>query len=191
MGTYLTFKEKGIVRELGKVFGLPKSEIDFLSEGRYRYEDLDDVSRLVIKYGRLIKGMPNYLCIHAGGILISEKPLHWFSATHLPPKGFVTVQFDMVIVVDEGLYKFKILAQRGLAKIKETMEILERDRPDEFAKVDIHNIVVFKKDPKINNLRKNALCMGCIYVESPAMRMLLNKLEVDNYMGLVAASSII
>jgi DNA polymerase-3 subunit alpha len=33
--------------------------------------------------------------------------------------------------------------------------------------------------------------MGCFYVESPAMRMLLRKLEVDNYLGLVAASSII
>lgn len=28
-------------------------------------------------------------------------------------------------------------------------------------------------------------------MESPAMRMLLRKLEVDNYLGLVAASSII
>ncbi len=33
--------------------------------------------------------------------------------------------------------------------------------------------------------------MGCFYVESPAMRMLLKKLEVDTYLGLVAASSII
>ncbi len=33
--------------------------------------------------------------------------------------------------------------------------------------------------------------MGCFYVESPAMRMLLRKLEVDTYLGLVAASSII
>ena len=33
--------------------------------------------------------------------------------------------------------------------------------------------------------------MGCFYVESPAMRMLLKKLKVDTYLGLVAASSII
>ncbi len=31
----------------------------------------------------------------------------------------------------------------------------------------------------------------CFYVESPAMRMLLTKLRVDTYLGLVAASSII
>ncbi|WP_149304244.1 DNA polymerase III subunit alpha [Pareuzebyella sediminis] len=191
LGTYVTFKEKGVVRELGKVFGLPKSEIDFLSEGRYDSSQLDEVSRLVLKYGRLIMGMPNYLSIHAGGILISEKPLHWFAATHLPPKGFPTTQFDMVIAEDVGLYKFDILGQRGLAKIKDTLEIIGYNRSNSSDDFDIHDVNTFKRDPKINNLIKTAQCMGCFYVESPAMRMLLKKLEVDNYMGLVAASSII
>ncbi len=191
LGTYVTFKWRGMVRELGKVFGLPKDEIDLLSEGRFEATRLDEVSSLVVKYTRLLEGMPNYLSIHAGGILISERPLHWFAATHLPPKGFATTQFDMVIAEDVGLYKFDILGQRGLAKIRETMEILERDRPAEFARIDIHDIKSFKQDPKINSLVKTAQCMGCFYVESPAMRMLLKKLEVDTYLGLVAASSII
>ena len=34
-------------------------------------------------------------------------------------------------------------------------------------------------------------CMGCFYIESPAMRGLLKKLRCDNYVHLVAASSII
>jgi len=191
LGTYVTFKERGVIRELGKVFGLPKAEIDFLSEGRYRISELDEVSRLVLKYGQLIRNMPNYLSVHAGGILIADKPLHHFSATHLPPKGFATTMFDMVIAEDVGLYKFDILGQRGLAKIKETLQILEHNDPAAFSKIDIHDIRTFKKDPRINGMIKTAQCMGCFYVESPAMRMLLRKLEVDNYLGLVAASSII
>ncbi len=191
LGTYVTFKERGVIRELGKVFGLPKAEIDYLTEGRYQSSKLDEVSHLVLKYGQLIKNMPNYLSIHAGGILISERPLHYFSATHLPPKGFATTMFDMVIAEDVGLYKFDILGQRGLAKIKETLQILEHNKPEEFSKIDIHDLKTFKKDTRINELIKTAQCMGCFYVESPAMRMLLRKLEVDNYLGLVAASSII
>ncbi|MBT8210998.1 MAG: PHP domain-containing protein [Eudoraea sp.] len=191
LGTYVTFKERGIIRELGKVFGLPKAEIDFLCEGRYHFDKLDGMARLVLRYGQLIRGMPNYLSIHAGGILISEKPIHYFSATHLPPKGFATTQFDMVIAEDVGLYKFDILAQRGLAKIKEALQIALQNQPEAAAAVDIHDIKRFVKDPVINNLVKTAQCMGCFYVESPAMRMLLRKLEVDNYLGLVAASSII
>lgn len=191
LGTYVTFKHRGVVRELGKVFGLPKSEIDLLADGRYQPSRLDEVSNLVLKYGELIKGMPNYLSIHASGILISEKPAHYFSATHLPPKGFATVMFDMVIAEDVGLYKYDILGQRGLAKIKETLQILEESRPEETSKFDIHDIKAFKNDPNINDMIKRAQCMGCFYVESPAMRMLLKKLQVDNYLGLVAASSII
>jgi len=191
LGTYVTFKWRGMVRELGKVFGLPKDEIDNLCAGNFQASRLDGISALVVKYTQLLEGMPNYLSIHAGGILISEKPLHWFSATHLPPKGYPTTQYDMVIAEDVGLYKFDILGQRGLAKIKESIAILEQTRPDDFAQWDIHDIKRFKEDPKINGLIKTAQCMGCFYVESPAMRMLLKKLEVDNYLGLVAASSII
>ncbi|MCF6240192.1 MAG: hypothetical protein L3J74_02455 [Bacteroidales bacterium] len=55
----------------------------------------------------------------------------------------------------------------------------------------MHNMNELKSDEKIKNLIRNAQCLGCFYVESPAMRMLLKKLEVDNYLGLVAASSII
>ncbi len=191
LGTYVTFKEKGVIRELGKVFGLPKEEIDFLCAGRYQLSRLDEMATLVIKYTGLLCGMPNYLSIHAGGILISEKPLQYFSATHLPPKGFATTQFDMVIAEDVGLYKFDILGQRGLAKIKEALQIIGYNKPEEAVSLDIHNINAFKKDPVINDLIKTAQCMGCFYVESPAMRMLLKKLEVDTYLGLVAASSII
>ncbi len=191
LGTYVTFKERGVIRELGKVFGLPKQEIDFLATGRYNPNQLDSMSKLVLKYGKLLKDKPNYLSIHAGGILISEKPLHWFSATHLPPKGFPTTQYDMVIAEDVGLYKFDILGQRGLGKIKEALEIVAYNQPEKHQEIDIHDIQGFKTDNTINNLIKTAQCMGCFYVESPAMRMLLRKLEVDNYLGLVAASSII
>src|SRR5690606_16718730 len=35
MGTYVTFNYRGVVRELGKVFGLPKEDIDKLSKGNF------------------------------------------------------------------------------------------------------------------------------------------------------------
>ncbi|MEO0571347.1 MAG: DNA polymerase III subunit alpha [Bacteroidota bacterium] len=190
VGTYVTFKYKGVVRELGKVFGLPKDEIDVLSNGALPSPKADSMARLVLQYGELIKGMPNYVSVHASGILISEHPLQCFSATFMPPKGFATVHFDMVIAEDVGLFKFDILAQRGLGKIKDTLSIVAYNQPEK-ANFDIHDVKSFYKDPTINTMVKTAQCMGCFYVESPAMRMLLKKLEVDNYLGLVAASSII
>lgn len=192
LGTYSTFQHSAAVRELGKVFGLPAYEIDALSDGKYDPQKLDQLSALVIKYAAYFQEnkQPNHLSIHAGGILISERPIHYFSATDLPPKGFPTTQFDMVIAEDVGLNKYDILSQRGLAKIKETLEIIRYNKP-EAPEIDIDDVKQFKIDPRINDLIKQAQCIGCFYVESPAMRMLLKKLEVDNYLGLVAASSII
>ncbi|MGJ8591743.1 MAG: DNA polymerase III subunit alpha [Aquaticitalea sp.] len=187
---YNTFKFKASVRELGKVFGLPKSEMDMLTRGKFQLSQLDTLSQLVIKYSAYIQGFPNYLGIHAGGILISEKPIHYYGATFMPPKGYATTQFDMVVAEDIGLYKFDILSQRGLGKIKEAVEIVAYNHPEKPA-IDIHDIKRFKKDERIKNLLRSAKAIGCFYVESPAMRMLMRKLQVDTYLGLVAASSII
>ncbi|WP_353779684.1 DNA polymerase III subunit alpha [Winogradskyella sp. 3972H.M.0a.05] len=187
---YNTFQYKASVRELGKVFGLPKLEIDKLSSGQYNYNHLDKLSRLVVSYSQLIQGFPNYLGIHAGGIIISEKPIHYYTSTFIPPKGFATTQFDMVVAEDIGLYKFDILSQRGLGKIKEAVEVVAYNQPDK-PPIDIHDIKRFKEDKQIKDLLRNAKAIGCFYVESPAMRMLLKKLRVDNYLGLVAASSVI
>ena len=190
LATYNTFQQRAVIRELGKVFGLPKHEIDKLSRGNASYESLDKLSKLVLHYGALIKGFPSHLSVHASGIVITEKPIHYFTATFLPPKGFPTTHIDMVIAEDAGLHKFDILSQRGLSKIKETLEVIRYNQPT-LPELDIHNIDMFKHDEKVKDLLRNGKAIGCFYVESPAMRMLLKKLEVDTYLGLVAASSII
>jgi DNA polymerase-3 subunit alpha len=189
LATYNTFKYRAVVRELGKVFGLPKEEIDKLSKG-ISDKKLDDISRLVLKYGKLIEGFPNYVSVHSAGILILDKPIHYYSATSLPPKGFPTVQFDMNIADDVGIFKFDILGQRGLAKIKDALQIIKENNPNA-PEIDITDIESFKNDRNINNLLKSGGAIGAYYVESPAMRGLMQKLQTQDYLGLVAASSII
>jgi DNA polymerase-3 subunit alpha len=188
--TYNTFQYRATIRELGKVFGLPKTEIDTLCSGKFIESQLDDVSKLVLKYSRNIFGLPSHLSVHSGGIVISEKPMSWFSATFLPPKGYPTTQFSMLEAEDVGLYKFDILSQRGLGKIRECIDIIHENQPEN-PPHDIHDIAHFKQDKKVEQLLLEAKALGCFYVESPAMRMLMVKLKVRTYLELVAASSII
>ncbi|MBL7764533.1 MAG: DNA polymerase III subunit alpha [Chitinophagaceae bacterium] len=190
LGAYSTFQYSAAVRELGKVFGLPKHEIDLLSDGKVDLNKADQHTQLIVRYARRIENRPNYLTIHAAGILISEDPIHCFSATDMPPKGFPTVHFDMHIAEDAGLHKFDILGQRGLGKIRDSLSIIRQNHP-EAAPIDIRNTREMMQDPKVNALIKSSQCIGCFYIESPAMRTLIKKLEVDNYLTLVAASSII
>lgn len=190
VATYTTFQAQGVRRELGKVFGLPKEEIDKLGREYIHPQEVSELGQLVISYGQYIHGFPGQLSIHASGIVIAEKPIEYFSATFLPQKGYPTVQFDMHVAEDVGLYKFDILSQRGLGKIRETIEIIQQTRPDE-PPIDIHDLKRFKQDERIRKMLREAKAIGCFYVESPAMRMLLRKLRVDDYLGLVAASSVI
>jgi len=190
LGTYNTFQQRAVIRELGKVFGLPKHEIDKLSKERKSPVQLDQISKLVMQYSKYIHNFPSHLSVHSSGIVITENPIENFSGTFMPPKGYPTTQFDMLIAEDVGIFKFDILSQRGLGKIKDAIEIVHQTKSDE-PKIDIHDIQRFKQDETIKELLCNGKAMGCFYVESPAMRMLMKKLRVDNYLGLVAASSII
>jgi DNA-directed DNA polymerase III PolC len=188
LATYSTFQSNAVVRELGKVFGLPKAEIDSLPDRFENNDALDNNTRLIFNYSKRIHDFPNHLSIHAGGILISEKPINYYTATVMPPKDFPLTQFSMLEAEDLGLYKFDILAQRGLGKIRDAIEIIQKNNKEQ---VDIHDVQKFKEDEKVRENLMNANLMGCFYVESPAMRMLLTKLEAKTYLDLVAASSII
>jgi len=187
LGSYNTFQNDAVVRELGKVFGLPPGEIDRLQLAG-KYPDIDDLGKLILRYSKLIHGFPNHLSIHSSGIIISEEPISYYSATFMPPKGFPTTQFSMLEAEDIGLYKFDILSQRGLGKIKDTLALVKKNQGDD---IDIHDIDRFKKDENVKSLLRIGNTIGCFYVESPAMRMLLAKLQADDYLRLVAASSII
>jgi DNA polymerase-3 subunit alpha len=188
LATYNTFKGKSIIRELGKVLGLPKSDIDTIVDEPLAKDKHHPFARHIFKYGKMIEGFPNYLSIHAGGILISERPINYHTALQMMPKGFPIVHFDMYGAEDLQYHKYDILSQRGLGHIRDAVELVKLNQGKS---IDIHNIGAFKEDPNVRAKLKGGHCIGCFYIESPAMRGLLHKLRCDNYVHLVAASSII
>ena len=187
LGTVSTFRDRSIFRELGKVYGLPKEEIDRLVDnpaGATR----DDITDRLYTLGDRLMDFPNLRSIHAGGILVSEEPITCYTALDMPPKGLPTTQFDMYVSEAIGFEKLDILSQRGIGHINESVEIISRNRK---IKVDVHRVADFKKDDRVNDRLYNGEAIGCFYIESPAMRGLLKKLHCNNYLTLVAASSII
>ena len=188
LGTHVTYQGRSILRELGKVFGLPREEIDSLVEEPELQRNRDHITSLIFKYARYFRDLPANLSIHAGGVLITEKPIYAYTATDVPPKGYPVSHFDMHSAEDVGIFKFDILSQRGLGHIRETVAHVRKNKGID---VDVNRIGEFKRDEKVKALLRNSKAMGCFYVESPAMRMLLGKLRCEDYLTLVAASSII
>jgi error-prone DNA polymerase len=187
-GTIGEFKFRSIIRELGKVFGLAKTELDSLSKTPARYHDQNAVVKAIHEYGRLLEKHPNMRSMHACGILISEEPITNYTALEMPPKGFPVVQFDMHIAEAIGFEKFDILSQRGIGHINDCVEIIEKNQGQ---RIDIRNIALSKDEARCNDFLKQGKTIGCFYIESPAMRGLLRRLQCDNYKVLVAASSVI
>ncbi len=212
LATYNTFQFNAAVRELGKVYGLPKGEIDQLADEAsqaVRNESMQsrrsehskfekpadiireapaDIQSNILHYARLLHGFPNHLSIHAGGIVISEKPLFYHTSLQMMPKGFPISHFDMYHAEDFGFHKFDVLSQRGLGHIRDAVQLVKQNQG---LAVDIHDMSRIKQDEKVRTQLRSGQTIGCFYIESPAMRGLLHKLRCDTYVHLVAASSIV
>ncbi len=188
LGTISTFKDRSIFRELGKVRGLPKEEIDALVKNPGAESNNSQITRELFELGQLIVNFPNIRSVHAGGILISEKPVTCYTALDMPPKGLPTTQWDMYVAENLRFEKLDILSQRGIGHINDCAELVLQNKKE---KIDVHQVSEFKQNREVNKRLYSGEAIGCFYIESPAMRGLLKKLHCDNYLTLVAASSII
>jgi DNA-directed DNA polymerase III PolC len=187
-GTNVEFKYRSIFREVGKVFGLPKEELDLLAKNPMALHDKNSVVKYVQEYGMMLEKYPNQRSMHSCGILISEEPITNYTVLEMPPKGFPIVLFDMHIAEDIGFEKFDILSQRGIGHIDDSVKLIQKNRG---ITVDIRNTSLSKDEALANTFLERGKTIGCFYIESPAMRGLLRRLKCDNYKTLVAASSII
>ena len=188
LGTISTFRYRSSIRELAKVHGLPKYETDKLAWGDTPKAPTDKVTAGILEMASRLRNYPNLRSIHAGGVLVSEHPISYYSPIDMPPKGLPTVQWDMYTAEELGFEKIDILSQRGLGHISDCIRIV---RENHGRQIDIHRVNQIKTDAGARELLRSGETTGCFYVESPAMRGLLKKLRCDHYTGLVAASSII
>jgi DNA polymerase-3 subunit alpha/error-prone DNA polymerase len=187
-GTTVEFKYRSQFRELGKVFGLPKEELDNLSKNSPDRHAKNPITQTISKYVKLLNDFPNQRSMHACGILISEEPISRFTVVELLPKGYPTVQLNMHDAEAIGYEKFDILSQRGIGHINDSVRLIKENQGID---VDIRNISMSKNEAHANILLALGKTIGCFYIESPAMRGLLRRLKCNNYQTLVAASSII
>jgi DNA polymerase-3 subunit alpha len=187
--SYQTFKGKSTVRELGKVLGLQKKEIELILREPLAQKKHHPAASQIFKHGKRILGLPSHLSMHSGGIIISDYPLASIAASQMMPKGFSVVQIDKEHASYWGLHKFDLLSQRGIGHIKEAAALVREVRNVD---VDLYDMAAIVEDREtLALIRRPGACIGCFYIESPAMRGLLSKVACRTYEDLVAVSSII
>jgi DNA polymerase III alpha subunit len=71
--------------------GLPKFEIDgFTDQTRAAVNQNNDAFRKIVAIHERMANMPNQRSIYAGGVLMTEEPITYYTALDLPPKGMAT-----------------------------------------------------------------------------------------------------
>lgn len=191
---------RAAVREAGKVLGLADAEITAFCAKLPHFGAVADIPaaveripecrdlplgdepwRSVLKLAAKLDGAPRHLSVHPGGIVIAPGPVDRLLPRERSAKGVVVTQYDMYAVEDSGFVKIDLLGQRGLAVIRDA----GRQAGVDWSRVDP------TQDEAARRLMVEGRTLGCFYVESPAMRLLLRKLRCDTFELLVAASSII
>lgn len=209
VSSHILFQPRMAVREVAKVFGLPDAEIsrvtkrlpwfwrtddhenDLLSQIRekpeFRFMEFPEPWPQIMAYARAITGIPRYLSVHPGGVVITPEPIDRYVPVQTAPKGVPLIQWEKDGAETAGLVKIDLLGNRSLAVIRDTIHNLETNgKPfDDFNQLDPED----DYDTQHHVAQGNT--MGCFYIESPATRLLQKKTRVGDFEHLVIHSSII
>ncbi len=188
LATYQTFKGRSIVREMGKVMGLPKQELDLIIQEPLARGKHHPLASTIFQLGKRIQKFPQHLSIHAGGLVVAKDPLARSGAMQAMPKGLPITHFNMHHGEQIGFHKFDLLSQRGMGHIQDAVRTIQAQYG---RRVDIDDLTMIKRDAPTLRQLSSGQAIGCFYIESPAMRGLLTKMRCRNYPDLVAAASII
>ncbi len=202
------FQPRMAVREVAKVFGLGAAEIglvakrlpaywrangtqtDFLVQlkerPQSRHLDFIDPWPEILALAQKIIGIPRYLSVHPGGVVITPAPIHHYVPVETAPKGVPVLQWEKDSVEAAGLVKIDLLGNRSLGVIRDALANLHANG---------HLLDETRWEPEDDFTTQEALAqgrtMGCFYIESPAMRLLQQKAAVGDFDHLVIHSSII
>ena len=91
-----------------------------------------------LKMAAFLDGFPRYPKMHPCGLVISRGPMTDLTPCFISNKGYPTTHFDMEAVESIGLIKMDILAQGGLAVMRDVQQMLSAGRAVD--KVDQHAV---------------------------------------------------
>jgi DNA-directed DNA polymerase III PolC len=160
--------------------------------------------KTAIQMAEFLDGMPRYPKMHPCGLVLSRQPLHELTPTFIANKGYATTHFDMDSVEPIGLVKMDILAQGGLAVMRDVKASLDARGID----VDLERCVDRIKadgellrgdpkasepwgDPEVWKMIASGNARSVHHIESPAMTSLCRMCNVNEIDGLVAIVSVI
>ena len=133
--------------------------------------------------------MLRHASTHAAGVVISKNPVDEYVPLY-KHQDAITTQFTMTTLEELGLLKMDFLGLRTLTVIRDTLDLIEKNRviknyteKIDFSKMDYD-------DPKVYEMLSSGNTLGVFQLESAGMRSFMKQLKPDNFEDIVAGISL-
>ncbi len=202
--TYGKLQARGVIRDVGRAFGMPVSEVDKIAklvpetvnitldkafEQESRLRDLtanDPKLHHLFSVCRSLEGLARHASIHAAGIVISNRPMVEHCPLYRGKNDELVIQFDMKKAEEIGLIKFDFLGLKTLTFLQSAERLVNNRYPEnEFrlSHLDLAN-------KKMYEMLSKGDTFGIFQLESSGMQDLLKKARPDCFADIVAIISL-
>jgi DNA polymerase-3 subunit alpha len=198
--TYGTMAAKAVVRDVGRVLGMPYGYVDRIAklipfelgitlddalakepELRRLYDDEEEVRNL-IDLARSLEGLTRNAGMHAGGVVIAPSVLTDFAPLYCDAAGgSLVTQFDKDDVEAAGLVKFDFLGLRTLTVIDRAARLVNGAGapPLEMSALPMDDAATYA-------LLRSCRTTAVFQLESRGMKDLIRRLQPDRFEDIVA-----
>lgn len=198
--TFGTLGAKTLMRDLGRVLEIPLPYCDKLAkmipetpgmtiekalaespEFKQAIHSEPD-ARHIMKYARLLEGLPRHTGMHAAGVVIGEKPLiEIIPLTKEPKENLIVVQFEKGPTEEIGLLKMDFLGLKNLTTIYEACALIKRNHG-----IDLDPEKLPIDDKQTFELLARGDTVGVFQLESGGMRDTLRQVIPDCIEDIIA-----
>ncbi len=196
--TFGTLQPRGVVRDVGRVLGIPYTEVDKLAklipgdaktieEATERAPEIKKLSEEDERIGKLIsiasrlQGLIRQTGVHAAGVVIAPDTLTKYIPLSRSKEGDVTTQYEMGQVEKLGLLKMDFLGLKTLTIIDKTVKMVKERRG---INIDVKKIPL--DDKETFKLLQNGNTVGVFQLESRGMRDLMRRLKPETFEDIIA-----
>ncbi|HID96512.1 MAG TPA: DNA polymerase III subunit alpha [Candidatus Latescibacteria bacterium] len=199
--TFGTMAARAVIRDVGRVLGMPYGEVDRIAKlipfGMTLERALELVPELtqlansegtgskLISYARTLEGLARHSSTHAAGVVITPESLTEYVPLCATNKDEITTQYDWKSIEEIGLLKVDFLGLRTLTVIDDTLKMITASgkKPPDMEDLPLD-------DEKTFNLLARGETVGVFQFESSGMRDCLRRLKPNCLNDMIAMNAL-